>query len=599
MQLPTRDQGRLIPPRRAALGAALVVVLATIGCEDVNAPSAPQPAGPSQTSTEGGAALERDLSAIPRFDVDLEAVGSFRVGAAIHITYSVTAKLDTRDAVITLRLPEVELARLSGWQPVSPRLNQRVASAREVRQPLAIEQRVGGQLTVIIPDAGYYRVVLVADAPGVPIVGPSGGFVGSTSVRELWLLVGARGGRATAEFDRSVFGDSLVPQPGPFRVRQGRTTKNGASPSAARASASSSDGISGYLLYYHQLNGQYIGIGEARMDIKVWDVAAQQYVWGYASATGPDGSWADGCPMSGYNHHIEFYLESSNKVYMEAPYAGTLTTSEWDCGRTDHNMYTDSNAGHVFVTLNRGADLSRSFFQRQRGWLNVRFRAEANSYYQKEQPWGPTGHADRITISTVGNPSHIWGAWGTFVQGHEYGHGVHHRALGDYPSLDSGCQDHAFNSTETMECAHVEGFADYHAVALFGAETGQQSPFENNSYYPGGDGSRIEGSVAAFLYDITDAANEGHDTIQLPGQYVGDVMSTCDVWVQSLGNWVHSRAIEHLVYCSENQIDPWIAQNNYFPTSWRPSAQRESATEPPGWSPGAIRALWLRNLYGQ
>lgn len=542
----------------------------------------------------------RDLSPISRFDVRLEASGALRPGIPILVSYSVTANVNTTQAAITLRTPEIEIARVKGWIDAIPQPNQRVPAVREINQPLASGQRVDGQISLVIPVAGYYRVALVADAVGSSIFDPTGQFVTTTSVDELWLLVKETGGRSTQDFDVSVFSPSQVRQPGPFlRQRLSPVTdtrypvaSNNRFTPSVRSTSSDFNEVAGYLLYYHTQTGEYRGVSEAEYRVRVFDIPAQQYVWDFVNATGPDGYWQDTCPYSQYRHDIEFNL-TSTKIAMELPYVGVISTSEWDCGRTDVNHTAwYSNPSHVFVTMTRARDGSFSFFQRARGLIRVRIGSDSNSYYQKEQPWGPGGHADRITMSSFS----IWGPWGAFVHGHEYGHAIHHRALGDYPGLDSGCEDHTFSSTESMLCAMVEGFADYHAIAVFGAETEREIWFEANAYHPGGDGSRIEAPIASFLYDITDAANEGHDSLGLSGQYVGDVMSSCMVWI---GNWESQRAIDHLVYCMENQVDPWIAQSGYFPASDRPSLQSENASEPGGWSPGAIRALWLHNLYGQ
>ena len=63
--------------------------------------------------------------------------------------------------------------------------------------------------------------------------------------------------------------------------------------------------------------------------------------------------------------------------------------------------------------------------------------------------------------------------------------------------------------------------------------------------------------------------------------------------------WIQNRGIDHFIYCAEKQVDTTIT-NSYFTTrSPDPTDQRESATEPSGWSVNRIRMSWLRNLYDE
>lgn len=144
----------------------------------------------------------------------------------------------------------------------------------------------------------------------------------------------------------------------------------------------------------------------------------------------------------------------------------------------------------------------------------------------------------------------------------------------------------------------VEGFADYYAVALLGVETGLLTSLESNAFYtPAIDGSRVEGTFASFLHDLTDAANESFDTVQFPGTYVGDLIATC--FLQGDLGLNHLLDTESAVACFENRVDPWVRANGFFPSStigW--TTLSHSATQPAGWSQASVRAIWLRNLYG-
>ena len=60
--------------------------------------------------------------------------------------------------------------------------------------------------------------------------------------------------------------------------------------------------------------------------------------------------------------------------------------------------------------------------------------------------------------------------------------------------------------------------------------------------------------------------------------------------------------IDHLVFCFEQQVDSALAisPHTYFPTRLVDSySQTNSAGTPSGWSQSLVRAIWLRDLYGQ
>ncbi len=124
----------------------------------------------------------------------------------------------------------------------------------------------------------------------------------------------------------------------------------------------------------------------------------------------------------------------------------------------------------------------------------------------------------------------------------------------------------------------------------------QTSAFEANLYYSSGDGSGIEGAIAAFLWDLVDGANETHDVTEYPLKYVLSIVDTCKR-NGFFGGWMSNFTVANNVYCFEKTVDTWV-RANFFPTDYQ-TAQQESATEPGSWSQMDIRAVWLMNLYGQ
>lgn len=214
-------------------------------------------------------------------------------------------------------------------------------------------------------------------------------------------------------------------------------------------------------------------------------------------------------------------------------------------------------------------------------------------------------------IKTNASPSHVWGDWGILAAAHEYGHAVHEKALGGIPNYS--CPDHIIDGAYNLACAMAEGSANYHGAAVRGdlASYLYRTRFEQNYYYPGCvysgttctdtsyDGSIIEGAVAAFLYDLTDPANEAADSVEYPGSYVAAIVSTCEWYNPALEDWYGANGVDHYVYCLENQVDTLYA-SPYFTTRGSPPLyMRESATEPNGWDPTDIRILWLYDLFVQ
>ena len=101
------------------------------------------------------------------------------------------------------------------------------------------------------------------------------------------------------------------------------------------------------------------------------------------------------------------------------------------------------------------------------------------------------------------------------------------------------------------------------------------------------------------MYDLTDAANdESWDSVQFPGFYVGEIYRTCDAYVPTSMSWIRANGIDHMIFCFQNAMEN---ESTYFPNRSSGGAinERESVTEPTGWSSAAIRTLWLWNLRNQ
>lgn len=68
-----------------------------------------------------------------------------------------------------------------------------------------------------------------------------------------------------------------------------------------------------------------------------------------------------------------------------------------------------------------------------------------------------------------------------------------------------------------------------------------------------GPGETTEGSVAALMWDLTDPANESHDTLALTGSYVAGVIAQCRE--NYFGISLRLDGIDTFIYCAEGTID--------------------------------------------
>lgn len=586
--------------RLLRLGLLTPAVLILSGCGD-ESPAILTPEVNARLTRNSQVSTTRDLFAVARFAPELTISGSLKPGDNVEIDWKVRALMTSPDTRISIRLPEIETAKVNGWRHALPKTGP-VPAAVDVRRPLQENSSATGRISIPVIVPGFYRVVLTATSPTSATYTPSGDHIQNTSHREVWLLINEQGGQVTEQFDPTLLPDSALHQVGP-RVLHNRASR------AARGTTSGNVslmtyGVAGYFKYYNPDTGAYVPLSVGRVSLQIWDEYSGQLTWDSPqyTSTGADGYFEGECPQTWTDRYTYiFHLEGA----VSFNGAGDAQISFWstDCGTMDALVVTSSNYGHAYYTLNRVASISQTLYERTRSQgLYVELGNFDNSYYSKEQEWGPSpfSYPDRIRLSTSQNPSHTWGAWGKFVMAHEYGHGFHHRALGDYPSTGSGCQDHSFSSLETPTCALVEGFADFHAVATLGDETGERTSFEANSYLPGGqDGSQTEGAVAAFLYDLADGANETDDQLSGSLKYVGDLTTTCLVQSSTFPYNFKNREVSHLVYCAENQVDSWVRSNFFLGSEIIANSESESAAEPTSWSVGTVRDIWMRNLYDQ
>lgn len=612
--------------RRHPFSPGLALVLATVlaGCSDtLPTRSSTSELSAVQATPPGGGQREH-LRAVPRYVVDLDAAGSLRPGQPLHLTATVDGRLPTEEVEIRIFLPEVAAAEQSGWDVVRVPRNTEFAPQARSRRSLGRGQRTHVSANVIIREPGYYMALAsVVQKSGEPLIN-EGGYVQNVIHKEIWLWIDENGGRVTDTYDESVFPVGVRRQPGPLstyqeapRLRVERDVDTAPLPSVgARTAASGWTGgqVSYWITYVHKDSLRYSDLtGQldnkfpviAQGNVRIYD-AANQLVESYSGYIDDDSFVEISC-YAGGRYEMEITFESPMYFTLNPKQAGSWSGYfSTDCGISTLGL-VNANRAHLWRNLSK-ATAGASLFGRTRPWLEVDVDGGTGSYYCSGANSTGCRKSDYIHISTQPNSSgyeeHIWGAFGSFVAGHEYGHAYHNKALdARLETLYPGCPGHGFGAPLSMECAYFEGFANYYAVAVLGGRAGYLTDgIEANSWFPGGDGSRYEDAVAAFLMDATDNVwsvpnrTADDDAVSFYGDWMAGIIRTCEVYAG--GAWRKPTGIDHIVYCMEGQVDTRITgSTNYFPVrSSDPTAQRNSAT-PYGFSQSDVRTLWLRNLY--
>lgn len=600
--------------RRHFVRVALCGAVGLAACGDDGLPSGP---------VDGGGEAVGTLTApraVARFGVEVQASGSFRPGQPIQITVNARGNLRTSDAEVRLVLPEVAALRTAGGQRMEMRPGQAPAADLKERMSLARGQAVTRTANVTIAQPGYYQVIASVeqrsdnaadeqDAQGLP----------SNNVEHemIWLWISESGGGVTEDFEPTRIPAGMHVVPGPLtpvtEAMPGTGAERAAGPGTApRPTAGVRASHSGYAGWVDihagysnpDAGGAFTAIPNARYEFYIY-TAGGTYVETRTGTTGSDGlaytqCYQDAAGTYG-SYRFRVFLDNT-RLGLSVPMA--IDATGWfssQCG-TVVNAQTATEAtrmsAHVYTNLDRDIRYSDSFFNKQRGKITVRVEHAAYSTYD----WHTTHELiiDTTTDATY-TTSQVWGVYGQFVQAHEYGHAFQYFLE---PTVKQSyyydCPNPHYMHTSTYHgCALAEGFPDYYAVTVGGTYTGSyRTDIENGRYSPAspGNGSRTEGAVASFLFDMTDPANETHDLTAYSGFYMAEVVRTCEAYIGT--TWVHQRGIDHLIYCFMNQV---VDASQFNRTNGNvASGAREYATEPEDLTTlrSKVRKNYQRNLFG-
>ncbi len=608
-----------------------IAFLAINACGDVAdsvgiAPKLESPTEPVASlslSSETGTAHHRPL---PWFTVTAQASGDFRPGGAVTIGFEVVTSFDTESADIWVIAPELEAAKWSGWgDDFRTPTGRTLQPAAAWRQSMAAGETIRKEITLSFLAAGYYRVVISAQRRSE---GPShlgGTPLQTVSHETLWLYIDQVRGRATGFFDAEILPTHAVRAPGPIRFRSTVPLSVRQAERGVRQEASILSGFSTWLRsawhsslrrprafprdrrtglvnwtlkYYSADDTAYVPISRANYFVDFFERDEESETepgprtGGIAGATADNGLISFNCRPDelyfGYAELSNFYAEMD-------PISVMLIEGDFDLDCDEEfDATAQSEASHVFLGVTEAAENTNDIFGQARSQVEVKLGDFSTSSYDDE--------GDRIKIDSSATPSHIWGDYGAYVVGHEYGHAFHEKGLGGLPDpFSCGPGGHGLGMETNLGCAFSEGFAYFVGTITRPAYTGQKALNNETNFWfdPQEDGSIVEGVVAAFFHDLLDPANEPHDSLELEGSYLAEIIETCEVETNS--NWARANGIDHLIFCMENQVDTLVTGSaTYFPTrSTDPDDQRESVTEPGSWTMSKIRAIWKKNLYGE
>jgi hypothetical protein len=490
---------------------------------------------------------------------------------------------------VTITAPEIESARSSSWSD-----GYRVARGIEL-PALATGQRMLGSTArasteayLTAEAAGYYRVVARARSVNGPVRTSLGVPIDRTAVAEVWLWIDETGGKITATFDASLFPDTLIAQPGPFRKR----TRVNSGASTASSAMRTPGNRTWEILYYNSDASSYDPLVGAK-------VVGEEGLAGDPTTPISDVTDNDGKFVTGCDHDLIYYWEFDVKVenvyFRVTP--GTAVASQSGTspsGCSAQQLIATSAQSHLFTNLRITGTEALDIFDEATTVIAVNYDSGAGSSYY-------TIGGDSITMHVV------WGNTAAEAAAHEFGHAFHDNTLGGIEPNRPNCSSHGTPVYTSQECAYSEGFAEFFAAVTRPEVTSEDDDFESNvdlllNSNPNGsdpndpNGTLIEGAVAAFLWDLHDSVVEAHDSTAYPGSYLADLISTCSVDFGSGSQ--HANGVDMLIRCAEKSTDSSVS-SYFYPRDTNPTSYSESATEPGSWSASHIRLNWKKNLYNQ
>lgn len=608
-----------------SLAVTLAATLSVSACTDTpTAPTPPReaeppaPAGPAVAGRAGATITETPV--LVRYLLDVSVRGPLVPGRPFDVVVQTTNTIDDRQANVQVVLPEVAVARLNGWRDGKAAVGSRVPSHLSATHALSRGLPAADHTSIVIGAPGLYRLIVRASSPeGTPVsLGRS--YVQDVTTRTLWLVVDARGGRVLDRFEASAIPPNMVREAGPSRVVTMRIVCPIDDPTACDAPPPPpvpNPVVRAAYPIVATYNNIADGGGPAE-PLRNAQVTVSDYPSGasYAGQTDDNGRFFASCVVNGSSQqHIVVRLKTPDQFHVQDHVDDEAGMAVVDVvepagfcagGGATHVEVSATEDGPAWMHQQLLATVapSRSLFQLGRGDVAVNFdrtNFELTSAYYVDM--------DEIFIKR----DHMYGSYGRFVMSHEYGHALAEKSMSG--ARPGGCgSPHYLDGAYSMVCALSEGWADYHAALVRGpAIGGYYTGIRDNWWYPGGDGSLIEGAFASFLMSATTTESlvrsaSGVDyALHYPPSFVAASIRDCRAYYpwSSISFRVTNYADE-VVWCLSGGIDQSV-YGTYFTS--RPFQHLGSigylggisnpTPFPANFSTANVRRNWLARLYGQ
>lgn len=572
------------------------------------------------------------IEEVNRFKLNVDVKGPLKPNAATRIVLSATSRLPTSKAKLKLYLPEIAALKMavpyrkgpnakkpSQGGPIVLPVGKQIPAAINASQAVGKSQKLRRQKIIRAPEPGYYMVSAAVVAPegnhrteeGVPI--------DNATSKQFWLWIGENDGEVTQRFETDRFPDGYHVQPGPLTLARKPARLQPAHQKSAKANVRSSlsktagatakanaeypkvdeNDVGMYFTYMNPISGKLEPLVGSLVQVRTVDRRSGEKSGLTQNSLDSYGGFVRSCDEQS-SEEIIATMRTSGRHFSVAydgrsSVAGRGKAYEAACGQA---YETRVDASQYFVWRELYRVKSRAHFGPTRGSIGVTLDPDADGSYYGD---------DAIVLEE--DDYDALDEYALFTIAHEYGHAYHEEAIGGYGTGGDDCPSpHYLSGPHNLGCAYSEGFANYFAAVAVVDTNSYKGVFERNGYYPGSaslgdgdpdDGSIIEGAFAAFMYDLTDPANEPHDDAEYPRDYVADVLGTCEADHAASGE-IEANGVDHLIACFQHEPPPYTSK--YFPTrsaDFRALGYEENASEPSGWAPAAIEDLWRKNLYGE
>lgn len=501
-----------------------------------------------------------------RLDIEFEVDGELSPGTPITVHLEGTAEEDITSAEISVALPTLDIME-NGVVPggKAPAVKSwtvgKLERGQMWKQSIQIDP---------IKEKGYYQITVAVTAVGEDKIP----HVFDEVLHQRWMFVVDGGGFLTRVFDKDVFPDRIVPQPGPFEAKITGTDDDVNGDRLAASMASSSSTIR---IYAWTQNRDGTTIAMEGAEIRASYRERGQWVTTIVRTVPSDG-WVT-LPCPGYaEQHISARIKNSTTTDINGGHQLAYFQARYsNCGGSK----SVEGSKHLYLPW-RHLDDSIRRIEDHFGYDRSRVTFEYEDFDEND-PEARSSAYKRSSDKIIYRKLYEF----PWVSAHEFGHALHNEELGGIWTLRN-CDSHEVNKASSYSCALAEGFADY--AGNIGSPDHQPWGSWEDAYWPApsrrGNGE-VEGNVAALFHDLIDDENESGDETTLNPYDVARVLKTC----RNSGGRINDTA--DFVWCLENRVDAGV-HNVRFPGLSAPS--NPSSVRPTSWDADDIRSTWTNTV---